>query len=210
MSTQTATSIFAKAPAPGFADPVHNAQSIFRSTMNALAQPGTVQQLDDLTLTPPAPLSVAATALVLTLCDYDTPLWLDPALAADESVKNYIRFHTAAPFVESPADAAFALVSNTKLLPAIASFSAGTAEYPDRSTTIILMVDELTEDTGVTLKGPGIKTEKQFSITPAPATFWQQMQDNSTLYPLGIDVIFAGANQVAGLPRSTKITGLEA
>lgn len=210
MSTQIASSIFAKAPAPGLADPVHDAQSVFRSAMNALAQPGTVQQLDDLKLNPPAPLSIAATALVLTLCDYDTPLWLDPALAANETVKNYIRFHTAAPFVESPAEAAFALVSDAKLLPAIASFSAGTAEYPDRSTTIILMVDELTETDGITLKGPGIKTEQQFNVAPAPAMFWRQMQDNSTLYPLGIDVIFAGANQVAGLPRSTKITGLEA
>ncbi len=210
MNTQTASSIFSKAPAPGMADPVHDAQSVFRSAMNALAQPGTVQQLDDLTLSPPAPLSVAATALVLTLCDYDTPLWLDPVLAANEAVRNYIRFHTAAPFVVSPAEAAFALVSAPGLLPAIASFSTGTAEYPDRSTTIILMVDELYENAGVTLKGPGIKTGKQFSIAPAPAMFWRQMQDNSRLYPLGVDVILAGTNQVAGLPRSTKITGLEA
>lgn len=210
MIAQVSSHTFTKAPAPGFTDTVHDAQTVFRASMNALAQPGTIHKLDEIVLTPPAPLSIAATALVLTLCDYDTPLWLDTDLSSNETVKNYIRFHTAAPFVESPAEAAFALVANPKNLPAIASFSAGTAEYPDRSTTIILMVDELTEDTGVTLTGPGIKTEKQFSISPAPATFWQQMQDNSTLYPLGIDVIFAGANQVAGLPRSTKINGLEA
>ncbi|SDR31499.1 phosphonate C-P lyase system protein PhnH [Pseudovibrio sp. Tun.PSC04-5.I4] len=210
MTAQTASSIFAKAPAPGFADAVHDAQSVFRATMNALAQPGTVQELGDISLTPPAPLSTAATALVLTLCDYDTPLWLDPDLASNEAVKNYIRFHTAAPFVESPNEATFALVSSGKNLPAIANFAAGTAEYPDRSTTIILMVEDLKSGEGVTLEGPGIKTQNLFSVSPVPSSFWQQMQANSTLYPLGIDVIFAGENQVAGVPRSTKITGLEA
>ncbi len=210
MSTQATTSIFARAPAPCFSDPVHNAQSVFRAAMNAMAQPGTIQQLSDLALTPPAPLSVAATALVLTLCDYDTPLWLDADLAANDVVKNYIRFHTAAPFVESPAEASFALVTNPKHLPAIASFAAGTSEYPDRSTTIILMVEDLKTGQSVTLQGPGIKTEKQFSISPTPPVFWQQMQDNSRLFPLGVDVIFAADHQLAGIPRSSQISGLEA
>ncbi|KZL20700.1 Alpha-D-ribose 1-methylphosphonate 5-triphosphate synthase subunit PhnH [Pseudovibrio axinellae] len=210
MTSQAASSIFAKAPSPGFTDAVHDAQSVFRAAMNALAQPGTIHQLSELALTPPAPLSASATALVLTLCDYDTPLWLDPDLAANETVRSYIRFHTAAPFAKSAAEATFALASNSENLPAIAGFAAGTPEYPDRSTTIILMVDDMVSGSGVTLKGPGIKNQNLFSAHPLQASFWQQMQANSTLYPLGVDVIFAGNNQLAGLPRSTKITGTEA
>ena len=37
--------------------------------------------------------------MALTLCDHDTPVWLDPVLAASEAVAGWLRFHTGAPLV---------------------------------------------------------------------------------------------------------------
>src|SRR4029079_14681902 len=95
----------------GFADPVFNAQTVFRAIMDAMARPGSVQPLP-VFARPPAPLSVTAGAIALALCDNDTPLWLDPALQAPGAAKSWRGFHTGAPLANTPADAHFALIAN--------------------------------------------------------------------------------------------------
>ena len=100
----------AKTAAPlaaGFADPVHDAQRCFRTIMNAMARPGTLQAIETGGLKPPAPLTPVAAAIALTLVDYDTPVWLDGPFARSEAVKTFLRFHTGAPIVSEPVEAAF-------------------------------------------------------------------------------------------------------
>ena len=60
----------------GFADKVLSAQSTFRSVMEAMARPGTVQQIRAVAGAP-APLMRGTAAIALTLFDHDTPIWLD-------------------------------------------------------------------------------------------------------------------------------------
>ena len=42
----------------------------------------------------PGRMAPAATAIALALCDFETPIWLDDALSADEAIVRYLRFHT--------------------------------------------------------------------------------------------------------------------
>jgi len=123
----------------GFAEPVFNAQVVFRAIMDAMARPGTVHTLLSLAH-PPAPLSATAGAVALALCDNDTPVWLDPPLQAEASVKAWLGFHTGAPLANTPADAHFALIANPKEMAALDGFSQGTQEYPDRSTTVVIEI----------------------------------------------------------------------
>ncbi|MDD7911784.1 phosphonate C-P lyase system protein PhnH [Pseudovibrio exalbescens] len=199
-----------KAPAPGLKNPVHDAQKIFKVAMNALARPGSLQEMPELGLEVPAPLTQTVAALALTLLDYDTPVYLDPALAQEVDVVDYLRFHTGAPIVALASDAAFALISDPAKMSAISGFAVGTDEYPDRSTTLLIAVDDMTNTSGATLSGPGIKTETEFDAAPLSPAFWPQMIANQTLYPLGVDVLFASPTHVAGLPRSSKISMKEA
>jgi alpha-D-ribose 1-methylphosphonate 5-triphosphate synthase subunit PhnH len=126
----------------GFADPVFDAQSVFRAVMDAMARPGSVMPVR-LLAAPPAPLSATAAAAALTLCDHDTPLWLDPSLAGSDAVRSWLAFHTGAPLVDAAGEAAFALVADPVELSSLAEFAQGTQEYPDRSTTVILQVDSV-------------------------------------------------------------------
>jgi alpha-D-ribose 1-methylphosphonate 5-triphosphate synthase subunit PhnH len=179
----------------GFAEPVFNAQVVFRAIMDAMARPGTVHTLLSLAH-PPAPLSATAGAVALALCDNDTPVWLDPPLQAEASVKAWLGFHTGAPLANTPADAHFALIANPKEMAALDGFSQGTQEYPDRSTTLI--------------EGPGIEKTSMLAPTGMPRHFVEQWKQNNQRFPRGVDIILAAPGSLACLPRTTRIKTMEA
>ncbi|NRG16952.1 phosphonate C-P lyase system protein PhnH [Rhizobiales bacterium] len=195
----------AAAPLPGLPDPVHDSQATFRTVMNALARPGQPQKLDTGDFKAPAPLSNTAAAIALSLVDYDTPVWLDSALAGSSEVRQFLRFHTGCPITADRGEASFALISDAERMPPLASFNQGTLEYPDRSTTIIAMVDRLTGPKAVTLSGPGLKTPAGFGANPLPLSFWAELATIHAQFPRGVDMLFVTKKQVAGLPRSTRI-----
>jgi alpha-D-ribose 1-methylphosphonate 5-triphosphate synthase subunit PhnH len=190
---------------PGFADPVGEAQTTFRAVLAALAEPGTVHGLV-FDFEPPAPLGLAAGALALSLLDGDTPLWCDPASRAAAAS---LRFHTGAPLIDAPEHARFALIADATQLPSLATFDAGTDEYPDRSATLIIEVaalgPNLDQGTPLILRGPGIPDRRILKVDGLPAGFRADWQANHARFPRGIDVILTAGGRLAGLPRSTVI-----
>jgi alpha-D-ribose 1-methylphosphonate 5-triphosphate synthase subunit PhnH len=189
---------------PGFQDAVAGAQSVFRTAMNAMAHPGTRYPLQP-GFDPPRPLNAPAAALLLALCDYETPVWLDPPLAAEAGVAELVRFHTGARLVAEPAEAAYAVVSDPGRMPPLAAFAQGTPEYPDRSTTLVLQVGDIGESRW-RLEGTGISGHALFEANPLPADFAQQAQANRARFPCGVDLIFTTGVEIAALPRSTRLT----
>jgi alpha-D-ribose 1-methylphosphonate 5-triphosphate synthase subunit PhnH len=188
----------------GFRDPVGDAQAVFRTAMNAMARPGRPVMLGA-NLTPPAPLSAAMAAVLLTLCDFETPVWLDPALLDAGGVREFLRFHTGARLVATPAEATFAVISDPMRMPPLADFAQGTADYPDRSTTLIVSVHTLKAE-GWKLEGPGINGAVHFSAAPLPEDFAGQMRANRATFPRGVDVLLVTGNAIAALPRSVTLT----
>ncbi|NCQ23047.1 MAG: phosphonate C-P lyase system protein PhnH [Rhodobacteraceae bacterium CG17_big_fil_post_rev_8_21_14_2_50_63_15] len=178
----------------GFADAPVAAARAFRAVMRAMARPGSIEQVAG--ARPPAPLSVATGVLLLTLCDPETPLYL----AGDcdgVAVRDWISFHTGAPFV-GRAQAAFALGGWEALAP-LADYRVGTADYPDRSTTLIVETD-LLEARGARLTGPGVAGQAALSL-PEVAAF----RANAARFPMGLDFVFACGNRLAALPRTTRV-----
>ncbi|PLX38254.1 MAG: phosphonate C-P lyase system protein PhnH [Hyphomicrobiales bacterium] len=191
--------------AAGFADPVFQSQAVFRAVAAAMAEPGRPVALAS-DLAPPAPLLPTTAAVLLTLIDFETPVWLDDALGG-EPVSDWLRFNTACPLVATPEGAAFAVLADPAACPAFDVFAQGTAEYPDRSTTLILQVQAMTASTGQRLSGPGIDGEIRFDAMPLPDGFWTSVADNRSLFPLGVDVILCAADAIAALPRSVRPLG---
>ncbi|MFL9825541.1 phosphonate C-P lyase system protein PhnH [Rhodoplanes sp. SY1] len=191
---------------PGFRDPVNAAQAVFRAVMDALARPGTAVPLgESVALAPPAPLRTGAAAVALTLLDQDTPVWLDPPLAAAPAVAAWLRFHTAAPVVDDPAAASFALVSDPTAMPSFGSFAPGTPDYPDRSATLILQVDDFAHGPLLILAGPGIPGRRLLQATPLPDDIAARLVANRALFPCGIDLVLVTDTAVAALPRSVTL-----
>lgn len=178
----------------GFKDPARAAAHAFRSALQAMARPGRIETVEG--VAPPAPCSVAAGALILTLCDTTTPLYLAPSHDTD-ALRGWIAFHTGAPVV-GRAQAAFALGTWEALLP-LSDYRIGEAEYPDRSATLIVEMADLRAE-GATLTGPGIRDTARLSL-PETEAFHQ----NARLFPLGLDFFLTAGDRVAALPRTTRI-----
>ena len=196
------TGQFSQAPRPGFTDPVFDAQRAFRSLLNAMARPATIVPLT-VELDVPPPLSVAATAVALTLFDHETPLWLDNH-AASSDVLSFLAFHCGCPITKEPANAAFAIVAEPAVMPALDRFAVGSDTYPDSSTTVVIDLPSLDEGPAVGLSGPGIDGRATVAPAGLPAGFWDWLLMNRTIFPLGIDVILASRDAVTCLPRTTK------
>jgi alpha-D-ribose 1-methylphosphonate 5-triphosphate synthase subunit PhnH len=188
---------------PGFRDPVRQSQSLFRLAMRAMSSPGTIAACD-VALAPPPPLLPLAAALVLTLCDFETPVWFDQPLAGSADVAAFLRFHTGARSVLAPAEAAFAVVAWSARLPALADFAQGTRDYPDRSTTLIVQVETL-GPRDWRLQGPGVRDLAGFSAAPLPDQFVSQLRANRAQFPCGVDIFFVTRNAIAALPRSVRV-----
>jgi alpha-D-ribose 1-methylphosphonate 5-triphosphate synthase subunit PhnH len=189
--------------APGFPDPVHNSQNVFRALMAALACPASVQPFAT-SLVPPMSLSAEMAAVALTLLDHETPVWLDAPLAACQGVIDYLRFHTGAPVTAAPGEAAFALVMDPRTSLPLSAFAIGSNLYPDRSTTFVFAIDSFSQDQGACFEGPGIETRARLTCNPEPADLSALLARNETCFPCGNDIFFLGAQSVAAFPRSTR------
>lgn len=189
----------------GFADKVLCAQSTFRLVMDAMARPGTIQHLAA-TAVAPAPVMRGTAAIALTLFDHDTPVWLDQTMSATRDVGKWLRFHTGAPVVADPATCSFALIGEGSELSALDRFAFGTGEYPDRSTTLIVQVNSLTQGPVVELSGPGIDGVTILRAAIEPPDLLERLAVNRTLFPRGIDVVLVADDAVVALPRTTRCT----
>ena len=183
---------------PGFADPVGDAQATFRAVLDAMARPGKLHRAGAL-LTVPAPLDPATAAVLLTLVDNETPLWLDAAAAA---ARDWLAFHCGAAIVSAPDRAAFAVALS---LPDLAALPAGSHETPEHSATLILQIAALGTGVRYRLSGPGLREPALLAAGGLPPDFAATWQRNHALYPCGVDIILCAGTLLAALPRSVSI-----
>ena len=189
--------------AAALSNPVFAAQATFRAVLDAMARPGTIHTIE--AAGAPSPLSPTAAAVALTLCDHDTPVWLDGALRASAPVIEWLRFHCNSPVVDKPGDAAFAFWSAAAELPPFSDFNTGTPDYPDRSTTIVIQVASLRAGARLTLTGPGIPERRSFHVDPLPKDFSNQLAANRAQFPCGIDLLLVAHGELAALPRTARL-----
>lgn len=183
------------------ANPAFESQAAFRAAMEAMARPGEIKTVRGAAA--PAPLAPATAALVHSLADYETPVWLDAKLSVS-AVTDWIRFHTGAPVVEDKRAAAFALIADPSRMPDFTQFALGSEEYPDRSTTLIVQVERF-HGAVTHIAGPGIKGRRSFAVEPLPDDFAARFSANRELFPRGVDLVLVAGDEILALPRSVQI-----
>lgn len=186
----------------GFADPVHDAQAVFRATLEALSRPGRLQTLAACDgLQAPAPLSRGLTALLLTLLDGESSLHLGGALGSDAAWM-YARFHTGvqavardgADFVAQRADEA-----------RWEGLRLGRDEAPQEGATLIVEATTLSGP-GLVLRGPGVDGTQRMGGCGLPRAFWEERIAMQRHFPCGIDLLVVCGAQLLAVPRSTQLT----
>ena len=188
----------------GFADKVLSAQATFRSVMDAMARPGSVHRVAATAGAPRAMMRGAA-AIALTLFDHDTPVWLDPLLSETAEVTKWLKFHTGAPVTANSSICSFAIIGDAPALPNLDCFAFGSNEYPDRSTTLILQVDSLTQGPPLELRGPGIDGVAVLQAGIQPSDLFERLEINRTLFPRGIDVVLVADDAIVAIPRTARL-----
>ena len=187
----------------GFSAPVFAAQTVFRRVLDAMAHPGRIVTLPSDADAPPG-LGATTTAIALTLLDFETKVWLDPAIRGAEA-ERYLRFHCGCSVVDETLDAGFAIIAKPRDMPRLGRFSIGQDQYPDTSATLIVEVDALANAGDLRLTGPGIKQQARINLDGLPAWFWEDWATNHACFPTGVDVIFTCADRAMCLPRSIKV-----
>ena len=181
----------------GFADPVADSQAVFRAVLDAMTRPGTIHTVSA-PAEPPAPLHRATAALLLTLADTDTPLWLDPAASL---ARGWVTFHCGAPAVE-PGAAALAVALGSV---ALDGFHAGTDEQPELGATVVLQVAALGQGRVLALTGPGLLHGETLLVDGLPEGFLVEWARNTALFPRGVDVVLCAGDRLAALPRTVAV-----
>ncbi len=201
----------------GFADPVHGAQQVFRTLLDATSRPGQVwASPEHLGLQAPAsrvdgqPWQPATAAALLTLLDAECHVHLVGELASADAA-SWLRFHTGA-HLALAGQAQFCAVRANEATPELlASLSAGSEEAPQDSATLVIEVAAMDsthalEDAALLhLSGPGIQRRQGLAVRGLSPAFWHARQQQQTLYPQGVDLLLCCGHRVAALPRSTLL-----
>jgi alpha-D-ribose 1-methylphosphonate 5-triphosphate synthase subunit PhnH len=184
-----------------FAHPVFDSQRTFRQLLQAMARPAVPRALPVLPPSP-APIAHSAMAILLTLCDATTSVWLQQP--NDEAIR-HLRFHAGLRMAEQTNHADFALITDPASIPSLEHFAHGDLRYPDRSASLIVQVDGFRTDAAMRFAGPGIHDTQSLAIDGVPNDFWHQREALAAQLPLGIDLFFVAAQHVVALPRTTRL-----
>lgn len=196
----------------GFKDVVFDSQAVFRKVLKSMSEPGVVSKVDDNLSDVPKDLNLASYALALTLFDHDTNVALAKSLN-HQFVKQTLAFHCSSPLTENVSEADF-IVCDESEIPALSELKLGTEDYPDQSCTLIIQVNDITENTlkvgGCLLTGAGIQQQREIECSALSDSFIQQREQLQKLFPLGVDVIFSCDDEFFCLPRTTLVNKFQA
>jgi alpha-D-ribose 1-methylphosphonate 5-triphosphate synthase subunit PhnH len=167
-------------------DPVHDTRATFRALCTAMSRPGTVQSV-------PEP---ADHAVLATLVDHEVSL-----ATPDEELRQALdregRLQTAPP--------ASADLLHARGAPDwdVREATRGSLVEPSDGATVVYRVDGW-EGTRLGIRGPGVPGRRELAVALPPPEL-ERLAAAGADYPRGVDAVFATADAVAAVPRSSTL-----
>ena len=201
---------------PAFKNNVGDSQWVYRKLLKAMSEPGTILRLfennntsslyiDEFT----SPYLYSTTwSIAQSLLDGDCTTHLSKSLAQVGFMQS-LRFYTDAHISQTTPPAQFAFMNINEFSTDDSFdrlFSTGTLIAPHESCTLIIQVPHISIKPQLYVTGPGIKTQKQFSIEGISQQAIEFIQANNQLYPCGVDMVFCSATHIVALPRTTALS----
>ncbi|WP_248927621.1 phosphonate C-P lyase system protein PhnH [Paenibacillus hamazuiensis] len=203
-------------------DPIHDTQKLYRSLLDVIARPGTVEHAVEDAGRPSVPEGVSAAAAGIALTLLDGEVGFAVRLKGQEGLAAYIKRMTFSR--EAAVDAAdyiFAdgLASEKEIRSVMASAKRGTLVAPDQSATVFIRVEQLAEGgralpgaevLPLRLSGPGIPGEAVCTVDGLSPVWLEERERANGEYPLGVDLfLYTEAGDLTALPRTTQVKEVE-
>lgn len=185
-------------------DVIFDSQGIFRSLLDAMANPGRIVTLPKIGINHPATNRYPILVL-MTLLDHEVSFCVMGG--AQTQVTEYLKTNTGSKESRLE-DSDFILVYGGISCGLIQRARVGTLEYPDESATVIYdagSIGDGGEDVLLELSGPGIADKRRIGASGIEEN---EIGDVLAMrdYPLGIDLILSDkAGKIACIPRSTIV-----
>jgi alpha-D-ribose 1-methylphosphonate 5-triphosphate synthase subunit PhnH len=186
--------------APGLSPRGAREQSAFRALLEAMARPGTVGRVDP---HPGGGPFAAPLALLESLLDHEVTFAVVPdADAAREPLLRYTGSRAS-----PPERADYLLCHGADGIAAgLRAAKDGELEYPDRSGTLVALVESVGAGDVLWLAGPGVRTTVDVRVGGFTAEHRQLFAERNASVPTGVDLVLIDADgRFTCLPRYTRI-----
>ena len=184
-----------------FAQPVADAQTVFRAALSAMSEPGLPQTLPFNQAL--EGLQAATWSLLQTLLDADVSVYITESYL-NEAVHSNVVFHTGAAITSDKTQADFIVCDlDSALHWDWRALKRGTERSPELATTLIIQLDDLSGSAASVWQGPGIDGQRPMHTSLSKA-FWLK-RAAALAFPLGVDVMLVAGQELIGLPRTTQV-----
>lgn len=204
-------------------DTIHDAQTVFRKLLDALARPGKIQSIADAVgrILAPAPFSSALLACAFVLLDQEVKFAVVAPATAE--IADYLRWQTfSSASIWDAADYLFVDddLSTAGIGQLMEKVKRGTLIEPHTSATLFITVAELesvpepgqlvpgTDHDVVVLEltGPGVNGSTTCVVRGLSTAWLEERSLANAEYPLGVDMVLATRRgDLLGLPRTTVV-----
>lgn len=188
-------------------DAVFDGQRHFRVLLDAMARPGMIGTLNDVTLSPQG-LNQASALVGFALLNADVSFHVASGKAEPPA---YLTMNTASRPTD-PEQADFLFADGAHATDAVRRAKVGTLTYPENGATVVIDVDRLATEPiegslTITLRGPGVDGEVTVHIVGLSREFFEALKVKNDEFPLGVDTIIADRQgAVLCIPRTSKVT----
>jgi alpha-D-ribose 1-methylphosphonate 5-triphosphate synthase subunit PhnH len=194
-------------------DEVFDSQATFRALLDSMSRPGRICQIPLRPYqAPPNGFCPPALTILKTLCDHRVSFSLGAENETPELIR-YLEVNLATPF--QPVEKAdYVLFDGAGFDVGFVRLSRGSLEFPEKSATALICVDELSEKQGesegpvcsLVLAGPGVNGQARLAAAGLDPGYVTGRRKTVRYFPMGVDLFLVDRRgRVAGIPRTSTV-----